>query len=74
MKESENVKWKMKIEEGGWFMEEKGDRPGKRRWSTHGHTANMLPLFAIGPGGEAFSVIIDNTDVGKTLINYLREN
>ena len=55
-------------------MEEKGDRPGKRRWSTHGHTANMLPLFAIGPGGEAFSVIIDNTDVGKTLINYLREN
>ena len=51
-------------------MEEKGDRPGKRRWSTHGHTENMVPAFAIGPGSEAFSGIIDNTDMRKTLIRY----
>jgi len=38
----------------------------------HGdHTASMVPLFAAGPGSEAFGGIHDNTDIGKTMIRYL---
>jgi len=37
-----------------------------------GHTASMVPLFAFGPGEETFSGIHDNTLIGKTLIHYVR--
>lgn len=37
------------------------------------HTASMVPLFAFGPGEEAFGGIHDNTLIGKTLINYVRK-
>lgn len=41
----------------------------------HGnHTASMVPLFACGPGSEAFSGIHDNTDIGKTMIRYIKES
>jgi len=38
-----------------------------------GHTASMVPLFAFGPGEDAFGGIHDNTLVGSTLINYVRK-
>jgi alkaline phosphatase len=38
----------------------------------HGdHTAAMVPVFATGPGSAAFSGVIDNTDIGKTMIRYI---
>ncbi|GLB58154.1 alkaline phosphatase [Cytobacillus sp. NCCP-133] len=41
--------------------------------STGGHTGNMVPLFAYGKGSEAFSGVMDNTDIPKkiaSLMNY----
>jgi alkaline phosphatase len=32
-------------------------------WVSGDHTANLVPVFAIGPGAEKFSGIIDNTDI-----------
>jgi len=37
-----------------------------------GHTASMVPLFAYGPGSEEFSGILDNTDIGKTMIRFIQ--
>lgn len=34
---------------------------------TGGHTANMVPLFAYGPGAEIFSGVLDNTDVARII-------
>ncbi len=38
------------------------------RYTTMGHTAQMIPLFAAGPGAERFGGIIDNYRVGELLI------
>ena len=32
-------------------------------WSTHGHSAVMVPLFAIGVGAERFTGWYDNTKI-----------
>jgi len=40
-------------------------------FSTTGHTAAMVPIFAYGPGSRNFSGIQDNTRTGQTLINLL---
>ena len=37
---------------------------------TH-HTAEMVPVFAYGPGASDFTGIGDNTKIGKTIIKYL---
>ncbi|MGD9400869.1 MAG: alkaline phosphatase [bacterium] len=39
------------------------------RWVSGDHTATLVPVFAIGPGQEKFSGIIDNTDI----FNYSME-
>ena len=36
------------------------------------HTATMVPLFAFGPGSKEFSGIMDNTDIGKTMIRFIQ--
>ena len=43
------------------------------RFTGNKHTAAMVPLFAYGPGSAAFSGIGDNTIVGRTLIEFLKE-
>ncbi|MEJ2728845.1 MAG: alkaline phosphatase [Deltaproteobacteria bacterium] len=40
-------------------------------FTTTGHTAAMVPLFAYGPGSARFSGIQDNARVGRTLIDLL---
>jgi len=40
-------------------------------FTTTGHTAAMVPLFAYGPGGTRFSGIQDNARIGQTLIELL---
>jgi len=44
----------------------------KTAFAHTGHTASMVPLFAYGPGSEAFSGILDNTDIGKTMIRFIQ--
>jgi alkaline phosphatase len=36
-----------------------------------GHTATMVPILTMGPGADRFGGIIDNTDVGRTLIELV---
>ena len=33
------------------------------KFTTDGHTATLIPVFAYGPGAEAFVGIYDNTDI-----------
>lgn len=35
--------------------------------STGGHTSNMIPLFAAGPGSQYFEGVLNNTDVPKLI-------
>lgn len=42
-------------------------RPARVGWSTGGHTAVNVPIFAFGPGSEIFGGVMDNTEVGEAL-------
>lgn len=44
----------------------------KTAFTTPGHTAAMVPVFALGPGAERFSGILDNTDIGAGLIECFK--
>lgn len=41
-------------------------------YTTAGHTAQMVPLFASGPGAEAFGGMLDNYRVGQMLLEIVR--
>jgi alkaline phosphatase len=40
-------------------------------WVSGDHTASMVPIFAVGPGHERFSGIIDNTDIFHAMVDIL---
>ena len=40
-------------------------------WTTYGHTAVDVNLYAYGPGSEALRGHHDNTDVGRFVIDSL---
>jgi alkaline phosphatase len=40
----------------------------KLSFSTKGHSAVMIPVYAFGPGSEKFSGIYDNTDIFKKML------
>ncbi|MFB0517555.1 MAG: alkaline phosphatase [Candidatus Neomarinimicrobiota bacterium] len=59
-------------ETGGLAIQDKAMASGlKAAWTTRGHTSNLVPIFATGPGGEAFDAVVDNTFIGQTLIKYV---
>jgi alkaline phosphatase len=41
-------------------------------YTTGGHTGEMIPLFASGPGADAFAGMIDNHRVGQMLLEIVR--
>ncbi|MBP57756.1 MULTISPECIES: alkaline phosphatase [Idiomarina] len=41
-------------------------------WTTSGHTGVDVPVFAAGPYSENFGGYMDNTDIGKALIEIVR--
>tara|TARA_B100000900_G_C20581600_1_gene717773 strand:- start:225 stop:1331 length:1107 start_codon:yes stop_codon:yes gene_type:complete len=43
-------------------------------FTTTYHTATLVPVFAIGPGSKYFNQFLDNTDIGKKLIEYVKNN
>jgi alkaline phosphatase len=54
---------------GGSVENKTADKTG----FVHGnHTASMVPVFAYGPGSTAFSGVLDNTDIGKTIIRFIQ--
>ena len=59
-------------ETGGLAIE--GGKVGKKLkfdYTSNGHTASMVPLFAIGPGSKAFTGIYDNTAIFKKIVELL---
>ncbi|MCA9731674.1 alkaline phosphatase [candidate division KSB1 bacterium] len=40
------------------------------KFATGHHTAVMVPVFAYGPGAEAFGGIQQNTNIGQSMINF----
>jgi alkaline phosphatase len=61
--------------ETGGFAVHEGSMKAKQvtssGFTTSGHTASMVPIFAYGPESRNFSGIQDNTRVGQTLIDLL---
>lgn len=43
----------------------------KGGFTTGGHTAVMVPVFAFGPGADQFTGIMDNTDIPKKMMELL---
>lgn len=43
-------------------------------FTTKGHTGQMIPAFAKGPGAQNFQGVYDNTDIGKRLISLIRNS
>ncbi len=41
------------------------------RWSTDGHSSQWVPLFAFGPGAEAFTGVLENTEIGPRIARLL---
>jgi alkaline phosphatase len=41
----------------------------KLSFSTTGHTAVMVPVYAYGPGSEKFTGVYDNTDIFRKILN-----
>ncbi len=41
-------------------------------FTTDYHTAEMVPLFAFGPGSRYLGGIQDNTDIGRIMIDFVR--
>ena len=37
------------------------------KWTGRGHTATPVPVFAFGPGADAFTGAMDNTDIAKRI-------
>ncbi|MFO7894862.1 MAG: alkaline phosphatase [Longimicrobiales bacterium] len=46
----------------------------RAHYTTDGHTAGMVPLFAGGPGSTALSGIRENDAIGRLLLDMIRRN
>jgi len=55
-------------ETGGLTLKPDKEAGGiEAKWTTGGHTAANVPIYAFGPGSEKFSGIFDNTDIPKCI-------
>lgn len=48
------------------------ERRAKSHFSTDQHSASMVAIFSFGPGADLFTGIIDNTTIGKNLIELVK--
>lgn len=62
-------------ETGGLALGEVTSPDGNRRlsavWSTRGHTADLVPLFASGPGAGRFGGIHSNDEIGRFFLDIV---
>ena len=66
-------------ETGGFALSSTGEKAGASSdydklngtFSTGGHTATLIPVFAFGPGSEAFSGIYKNTEIFHKIMNAM---
>ncbi|HEX6940395.1 MAG TPA: alkaline phosphatase [Longimicrobiales bacterium] len=59
-------------ETGGLAIQAGEDGEPVARYTTDHHTAQMIPLFAKGPGAERFGGLISNARVGQLLMEAVR--
>lgn len=61
-------------ETGGTGLDYCGYEHGGPRlnFSTHGHTGTVVPIFAYGPGAEAFAGVMKNVDLPKKIEELIR--
>ncbi|MFI3328247.1 MAG: alkaline phosphatase [Rikenellaceae bacterium] len=57
-------------ETGGLTLPAKGNET-QTRFSTGGHTAAMIPLYAYGAGASSFYGVMDNTEIPKRIAKLL---
>lgn len=50
------------------------NKPTIPHYSTGGHSASMVPIFAYGEGAEKFSGVMDNTDIAKIMQQLIGVN
>ena len=43
-------------------------REVRRLSDTGGHTGNMVPVFAFGPGADKFEGVLDNIDIPRLIL------
>jgi alkaline phosphatase len=43
------------------------------RFTSDYHSANFVPIWATGPGAEVFDAFMDNTEIGRMLIEYIKK-
>lgn len=66
-------------ETGGLTIINNNDRfdvaknPISYEFSTRGHSGGMVPIFAYGAGADAFSRVLDNTDIPQIMKSLLTE-
>ena len=61
-------------ETGGLTLKPNEDNELTVKWTTGGHTATNVSVYAFGPGSEIFSGTIDNTDIPKRIAELMGIN
>ncbi|GAN08098.1 alkaline phosphatase [Mucor ambiguus] len=59
------------VEELSWYFSDMVSRRALLGWSTHGHTAVDVNLYAKGDGTEVLRGSHENTDIGDFMIDFL---
>jgi alkaline phosphatase len=59
-------------ETGGFALVETEGYKAELRYSTRGHSANLVPLFAEGPRAELFGGWRENDEIGRALMDIVR--
>jgi len=59
-------------ETGGLAVEGAGEGGIRLDYTTGGHTAELVPLFAIGPGAERFAGLTSSDAIGRELLAIFR--
>ena len=58
---------------GGVAVHDAKDTDLDIRFTSDYHSANFVPIWATGPGSDVFDAFMDNTEIGKQLISYIKD-
>ena len=58
---------------GGVAVHDSKDASLDIHFTSDYHSANFVPIWATGPGAEVFDAFMDNTEIGKMLIEYIKK-
>ncbi|WP_110928365.1 alkaline phosphatase [Bacillus massiliglaciei] len=61
------IDWMIGSTIASWFKAGTAGFSTRSASSTGGHTANMVPIFATGPGSEKINGVLENTDISRII-------